>query len=43
VQHSPGKVQRPVSSAPINGLYPVSDIGGRIYNSFAVGIIVQIV
>jgi hypothetical protein len=42
------KVQRPVSSAPISGLYhrpllaPVNDIRGRIYNSFAGGIIVQI-
>jgi hypothetical protein len=37
------KVQRPVSSAPINGLYyrPVCDFRGRIYNSFAGGIIVQ--
>ena len=38
------KVQRPVSSAPINGLYhrrPVCDIRGRIYISFAGGIIVQ--
>ena len=37
------KVQRPVSLAPINGLYhrPVCDIRGRIYNSFAGGIIVQ--
>jgi len=37
------KVQRPVSSAPISSLYPISDIRGRIYNSFAGGIIVQIV
>ena len=43
------KVQRPVSSAPINGLYHrpllaarIYDIRGRIYNSFAGGIIVQI-
>ena len=39
------KVQRPVSSAPISGLYhrrSVCDIRGRIYNSFAGGIIVQI-
>jgi hypothetical protein len=41
------KVQRTVSLAPINGLYhrpllgPVCDIRGRIYNSFAGGIIVQ--
>ena len=37
------KVQQPVSSAPINDLYerPVCDIKGRIYNSFAGGIIVQ--
>ena len=37
------KVQRPVSSASINGMYqrPVCDIRGRIYNSFAGGIIVQ--
>ena len=37
------KVQRPVSSTPIIGLYqrPVSDIRCRIYNSFAGGIIVQ--
>ena len=39
------EVQRPVSSAPINGLYqrPVCDIRGHIYNSFAGGIIVQII
>jgi hypothetical protein len=51
------KVHRPVSSAPISGLYhrpllaaciiglyyrPVSDIRGRIHNSFAGGIIVQL-
>jgi hypothetical protein len=32
-----------LSSAPINGLYhrPLCDIRGRIYNSFAGGIIVQ--
>jgi hypothetical protein len=40
------KVQRPVSSAPINGLYhrPIlaCDIRGRIYNSFDGGIIVQV-
>ena len=37
------KVQRPVSPAPINGLYhrPLCDIRGRIYNSFAGGIIAQ--
>ena len=52
------KVQRPLSPAPISGLYhrpllaaciislyhrPVCDIRGRIYNSVAGGIIVQIV
>jgi hypothetical protein len=38
------KVQRPVSSAPIKGLYwrHVCIIRGRIYNSLAGGIIVQI-
>ena len=37
------KVQRPVSSAPINGMYHrhVSDIIGHIYNSFTGGTIVQ--
>jgi len=37
------KVQRPVSSALISGLYHwlVSYIRGHIYNSFAGGIIVQ--
>jgi hypothetical protein len=37
------KVQRPVSSTPINGMYhrTVCDIRGRIYNCFAGGIIVQ--
>ena len=39
------KVQRTVSSAPINGLYqrPLCDIRGCIYNSFAGVIIVQLI
>jgi hypothetical protein len=34
------KVQRPVSSASISGLYVI--LRGQIYNSFAGGIIVQL-